>query len=62
MNILHLKYAVSVAEYGSINKAAEELFEKLEFMKSFGSMAKKTEEKLGIWYLMHRLDELDDEE
>ena len=25
MNILHLKYAVSVAEYGSINKAAEEI-------------------------------------
>lgn len=37
-----------------------ELFDKLEFMKSFGSMAKKTEEKLGIWYLLHRLDELDD--
>jgi DNA-binding transcriptional LysR family regulator len=25
MNILHLKYAVSIAEYGSINKAAEEI-------------------------------------
>lgn len=37
-----------------------ELFDKLEFMKSFGSLAKKTEEKLGIWYLLHRLDELDD--
>ena len=43
-----------------LRKDITELFEKLEFMKSFGSMAKKTEEKLGIWYLMHRLDELDD--
>ena len=25
MNILHLKYAVSIAECGSINKAAEEI-------------------------------------
>ena len=25
MNILHLKYAVSIADYGSINKAAEEI-------------------------------------
>ena len=43
-----------------LRKQITELFEKLEFMKSFGSMAKKTDEKLGIWYLMHRLDELDD--
>ena len=43
-----------------MRKQITELFEKLEFMKSFGSLAKKTEEKLGIWYLLHRLDELDD--
>lgn len=43
-----------------MRKRMIELFDKLEFMKSFGSMAKKTEEKLGIWYLLHRLDELDD--
>ncbi len=43
-----------------LRKKITELFDKLEFMKSFGSLAKKTEEKLGIWYLMHRLDELDD--
>lgn len=43
-----------------LRKKITEVFEKLEFMKSFGSMAKKTEEKLGIWYLLHRLDELDD--
>lgn len=43
-----------------LRKKITELFDKLEFMKSFGSLAKKTEEKLGIWYLLHRLDELDD--
>lgn len=43
-----------------LRKKITELFERLEFMKSFGSLAKKTEEKLGIWYLLHRLDELDD--
>ena len=43
-----------------LRKQITELFEKLEFMRSFGSMAKKTEEKLGIWYLLHRLDELGD--
>jgi hypothetical protein len=43
-----------------LRKRITELFDKLEFMRSFGGMAKKTDEKLGIWYLMHRLDELDD--
>ena len=43
-----------------LRKQITELFDKLEFMKSFGGMAKKTDEKLGIWYLLHRLDELDD--
>ena len=43
-----------------LRKRITELFDKLEFMRSFGGMAKKTDEKLGIWYLLHRLDELDD--
>ena len=41
-------------------KKIMELFDKLEFFKSFGTMSKKTDEKLGIWYLMHRLDEFGD--
>lgn len=43
-----------------LRKQITELFDKLEFMRSFGGMAKKSDEKLGIWYLLHRLDELDD--
>ena len=49
-----------ILDLSQLRKKITELFEKLEFMKSFGSLAKKTEEKLGIWYLLHRLDELDD--
>ena len=49
-----------ILDLPQLRKKITELFERLEFMKSFGSLAKKTEEKLGIWYLLHRLDELDD--
>ena len=49
-----------ILDLSQLRKKITELFERLEFMKSFGSLAKKTEEKLGIWYLLHRLDELDD--
>ena len=43
-----------------LRKKITELFDRLDFMKSFGTMTKKTDEKLGIWYLMHRLDEFGD--
>ncbi len=49
-----------ILDLPQLRKKITELFERLEFMKSFGSLAKKTEEKLGIWYLLHRLDELYD--
>ena len=45
-----------ILDLSQLRKKITELFERLEFMKSFGSLAKKTEEKLGIWYLLHRLD------
>ena len=37
-----------------------ELFDRIEFLREFGTMKKKTDDKLGIWYLLHRLDELSD--
>ncbi|MCQ2490672.1 MAG: DNA mismatch repair protein [Ruminococcus sp.] len=37
-----------------------ELFEKMEFIRSFGTMHKNYDEELGIWHLYHRLDELKD--
>lgn len=36
-----------------------ELFERIEFIRNFGTMHKSTDEELGIWHLLHRLDELD---
>lgn len=43
-----------------LRKRLTELFDRLEFLREFGGMKKATDEKLGIWYLMHRLDELDE--
>ena len=37
-----------------------ELFDKMEFIRNFGSMHKSSDEELGLWHLFHRLDELSD--
>ena len=37
-----------------------ELFEKIEFNKGKGAIRKAADEKEGIWYLMHRLNEYSD--
>ncbi len=37
-----------------------ELFDKMEFIRSFGTMHKNSDEELGLWHLFHRLDELND--
>jgi len=37
-----------------------ELFDKMEFIRNFGSMHKSSDEELGLWHLFHRLDELGD--
>ena len=37
-----------------------ELFEKIDFNKGKGSIRKAADEKEGIWYLMHRLNEYSD--
>lgn len=36
-----------------------ELFDKIQFMKDFSTMHRTSDEELGLWYLFHRLDELD---
>ncbi|MBQ7991073.1 MAG: DNA mismatch repair protein [Oscillospiraceae bacterium] len=35
-----------------------ELFGRIEYLSDYGMRAKNTGERLGIWYLLHRLDEL----
>lgn len=43
-----------------LRKRLTDLFEKLEFIRNFSTMHRESEDKLGFWHLMHRLDELDD--
>ena len=35
-----------------------ELFDKIEFIRNFGSTRIDNDEKIGLWHLLHRLDEL----
>ena len=37
-----------------------ELFERIEYIRNFGLKNKSSDEKLGLWHLMHRLSELGD--
>ena len=37
-----------------------ELFDKMEFIRNFGIMHKTSDERLGVWHLYHRLEELND--
>ncbi|MBO4878437.1 MAG: DNA mismatch repair protein [Ruminococcus sp.] len=37
-----------------------ELFDKLEFIRNFSTANRESDEKIGFWHLMHRLDELND--
>ena len=37
-----------------------ELFDKMEFIRNFGIMHKTSDERIGVWHLYHRLEELND--
>ena len=37
-----------------------ELFDKFEFVRNFGGLHRNSDEKLGIWHLLRRMDELND--
>jgi len=43
-----------------LRKNMMQLFDKIQFMKDFSTMHKTTDEELGLWHLLHRLDELND--
>lgn len=43
-----------------LRKSMTGLFEKIEFIRDFGSMHRESDENLGLWRLLHRLDELND--
>ena len=43
-----------------LRKRLSELFDKVEFIREYGILHIETDEKLGLWHLMHRLEELSD--
>ncbi len=54
------KVFVDILRHPDLRKRLTELFDRLEFIRSFSSIHKESEEKLGLWHLLHRLDELHD--
>jgi len=43
-----------------LRKRMTELFDKIEFIRNFTVSNRETDENIGFWHLMHRLNELDD--
>lgn len=54
------KVFADMLSFPKLREQLTELFEKLEFIRGFSTNRMETDEKLGFWHLMHRLDELDD--
>lgn len=54
------KVFVDILRLPALRKQLTELFERIEFLRKFSGSKMETDEKLGFWHLMHRLDELDD--
>ena len=54
------KVFVDILRLPQLRKQLTELFERIEFLRKFSGSKMETDEKLGFWHLMHRLDELDD--
>ncbi|MGN1110894.1 MAG: DNA mismatch repair protein [Oscillospiraceae bacterium] len=43
-----------------LRKQLTKLFERVEFLREYGIMHIESDDKLGLWHLMHRLEELND--
>jgi len=54
------KIFVDILRAPDMRKRMCELFEKIEYIRSFSTSHVETDEKIGFWHLMHRLSELDD--
>jgi DNA mismatch repair ATPase MutS len=54
------KVFVDILGLPKLRKQLSELFERIEFLRKFSGSKMETDEKLGFWHLMHRLDELED--
>lgn len=54
------KIFVDFLHLPQLRERLTELFDKVEFMRNYCIMHKDSDEKLGLWHLMHRLEELND--
>ena len=54
------KIFADILKLPEMRKRLSELFEKIEFIRKFSTNRMESDENLGFWYLMHRVDELDD--
>lgn len=54
------KIFVDILRLPDMRKRMCELFERIEYIRSFSTNHMETDEKVGFWHLMHRLAELDD--
>lgn len=54
------KVFCDILKFPNLRKQMMELFDKFEFVRNFGVLHKNSDEKLGIWHLFRRMDELND--
>lgn len=54
------KVFVDVLNLPSMRKTMMDLLDHISFLKDYGTMKKDADEKLGIWDLLHRMEEIND--
>jgi len=54
------KVFCDILKFKGLRKRMVELFDKFEFIRNYGVHHINTDEKIGIWHLLRRLDELND--
>ncbi len=54
------KVFCDILKFPGLRKRMTELFDKFEFIRNYGVNRLKTDEKMGIWHLLRRMDELSD--
>lgn len=54
------KVFVDILNLPEMRQRMMELLDQIQFLKDFGTMKKDADEKLGLWDLLHRLEEIND--
>lgn len=55
-----MKVFCDILKFPELRKRMTELFDKFEFIRNYGVYHLNTDEKIGIWHLLRRMDELND--